>query len=70
MICDKGAGMHQVTLDKLFERYYRGTNSEEKTSGSGLGMSIAKQLTVAHRGEIFVTSKLGHGTDIVLKFRL
>ncbi|WP_238602149.1 ATP-binding protein [Lysinibacillus parviboronicapiens] len=52
MICDKGAGMNQVTLDKLFERYYRGTNSEEKTSGSGLGMSIAKQLTVAHRRNI------------------
>ncbi|WP_155591179.1 sensor histidine kinase [Lysinibacillus cavernae] len=68
VIRDNGIGMDQLTLDKLFERYYRGTNSEENTSGSGLGMSIAKQLTVAHGGQIHVDSKSGDGTEIVLKF--
>ncbi|ATP40235.1 two-component sensor histidine kinase [Solibacillus sp. R5-41] len=67
-INDSGNGMDQSTLDKLFERYYRGTNSEENTSGSGLGMSIAKQLTIAHGGEIFAYSKSGRGTTIVLNF--
>ncbi|MFJ7952802.1 sensor histidine kinase [Lysinibacillus sp. NPDC096418] len=68
IIRDNGNGMDQSTLDKLFERYYRGTNSEENTIGSGLGMSIAKQLTLAHGGQIFVKSNLGDGTEIVLKF--
>jgi len=68
-IHDNGIGIDQSTLDKLFERYYRGTNSEEKTSGSGLGMSIAKQLTVSHGGEIFAYSNPGNGTTIVLKFK-
>ncbi|WP_274308982.1 sensor histidine kinase [Solibacillus daqui] len=67
-IRDHGYGMDQATLDNLFERYYRGTNSEENTSGSGLGMSIAKQLTVAHEGEISVISKQGYGTEIILYF--
>ncbi|KPN97205.1 sensor histidine kinase KdpD [Lysinibacillus sp. ZYM-1] len=68
-IHDNGIGMDQSTLDKLFERYYRGTNSEENTSGSGLGMSIAKQLTVSHGGEIFAYSNSRNGTTIVLKFK-
>jgi len=67
-IQDNGIGMDSSTLDQLFERYYRGTNSEENTSGSGLGMSIAKQLTVAHGGEIAASSIPGEGTVIVLKF--
>ncbi|XRD26926.1 HAMP domain-containing sensor histidine kinase [Lysinibacillus fusiformis] len=67
-IQDNGIGMDSSTLDQLFERYYRGTNSEENTSGSGLGMSIAKQLTVAHGGEIAASSIPGEGTMIVLKF--
>ncbi|WP_336634592.1 HAMP domain-containing sensor histidine kinase [Lysinibacillus fusiformis] len=67
-IQDNGSGMDSSTLDQLFERYYRGTNSEENTSGSGLGMSIAKQLTVAHGGEIAASSTPGEGTVIVLKF--
>jgi len=67
-IQDNGIGMDSSTLDQLFERYYRGTNSEENTSGSGLGMSIAKQLTLAHGGEIAASSTPGEGTVIVLKF--
>lgn len=67
-IQDNGIGMDSSTLEQLFERYYRGTNSEENTSGSGLGMSIAKQLTVAHGGEISASSTPEEGTVIVLKF--
>ena len=67
-IQDNGIGMDSSTLEQLFERYYRGTNSEENTSGSGLGMSIAKQLTVAHGGEISASSTPGEGTVIVFKF--
>ncbi|PUA37121.1 sensor histidine kinase [Paenibacillus elgii] len=67
-IRDNGAGMDPKTLDRLFDRYYRGTNTEETTSGSGLGMTIAKQLTLAHGGEIAVHSEPGEGTEIVLRF--
>ncbi len=67
-IRDNGAGMDPKTLDRLFDRYYRGTNTEETTSGSGLGMTIAKQLTLAHGGDIAVRSEPGKGTEIVLRF--
>ncbi len=63
-IIDNGKGMDEETLHHLFNRYYRGTNTEESTFGSGLGMSIAKAIVEAHGGEIHVHSKVGLGTNI------
>jgi len=63
-IIDNGKGMDEETLHHLFNRYYRGTNTEESTVGSGLGMSIAKTIVEAHSGEIQVQSKVWQGTKI------
>lgn len=65
---DNGRGMAEEDVKKLFERYYRGTNSSENIKGSGLGMSIAKQIIEAHRGKIRVESQLGVGTRIYVEF--
>ncbi|GGG71425.1 sensor histidine kinase [Paenibacillus radicis (ex Gao et al. 2016)] len=63
---DNGVGMDAVTRQKLFERYYRGTNTEESTEGTGLGMSIAKMVVEAHDGRIEVHSEAGEGTRITV----
>ncbi|MGG4048605.1 sensor histidine kinase [Paenibacillus favisporus] len=63
-VIDNGKGMDEETLQHLFNRYYRGTNTEESTVGSGLGMSIAKAIVEAHGGEIQVQSKVWQGTKI------
>jgi len=63
-VFDNGKGMDGETLQHLFNRYYRGTNTEESTAGSGLGMSIAKTIVEAHGGEIHVQSKVRQGTKI------
>lgn len=62
-ILDNGKGMDEETLHHLFNRYYRGTNTEESTDGSGLGMSIAKTIVEAHGGDIKVQSTAGQGTE-------
>lgn len=62
-IQDHGRGISEDELGKLFNRYYRGTNTESH-KGSGLGMSIAKEVIEAHNGEITVESKLKVGTTI------
>ncbi|CAM4088465.1 histidine kinase [Bacillus manliponensis] len=67
-ISDDGKGMDEQTKELLFERYYRGTNTEEKDVGTGLGLAIAKQLVLAHNGTISVDSELGKGTTITMKF--
>lgn len=56
---DNGIGISETEQAELFTRYYRGTNTKEKTEGSGLGLAIAKQIIVLHGGEIAVKSKIG-----------
>ena len=61
-ISDNGTGMSDKEQSKLFNRYYRGTNTKEKPEGSGLGLAIAKQIITLHGGNIDVRSRLGEGT--------
>jgi signal transduction histidine kinase len=67
-IVDDGKGIPKVELEKLFDRYYRGTNTGEEHKGSGLGMAIAKQIIEAHHGKIMVNSKVGVGTTVKIIF--
>ncbi|GIO05759.1 two-component sensor histidine kinase [Brevibacillus reuszeri] len=63
---DNGKGMSEETTARLFERYFRGTNTEMRTEGSGLGMAVTKALVEALGGQITVSSSLGKGTTISL----
>ena len=64
---DNGIGISETEQAELFTRYYRGTNTKEKTEGSGLGLAIANQIIVLHGGEIAVKSKIGEGTEFSIR---
>lgn len=64
LISDNGKGISEKDLENIFDRYYRGTNTGEAHKGSGLGMSIAKEIVNAHNGDITINSIVGKGTDI------
>src|SRR5690606_25765666 len=64
VIEDDGVGMETEVLDKLFDRYYRGTNTHDSSTGTGLGLAITKQLVQLHGGSIQVASTLGKGTSV------
>jgi two-component system OmpR family sensor kinase/two-component system sensor histidine kinase BaeS len=57
---DTGAGMSADELARAFERFYKGADSH----GSGLGLTIARNLVRAHGGEMTATSRPGVGTTI------
>ncbi|MFD1170548.1 sensor histidine kinase [Oceanobacillus caeni] len=67
-IKDNGNGIEKNELDKIFDRYYRGTNTGDAHKGSGLGMAIAKDIIQQHDGELTIDSEIGHGTTIDIKF--
>ena len=61
VVSDSGPGIAADDLPHVFEKFYRGKSTLGRTSGMGLGLSIAKRLVEANGGEINVTSKLGEG---------
>lgn len=62
-ITDSGTGIHQQQLPYIFDRFYQAEQGEEKTyEGTGIGLSLCKQLIELHSGKIDVESKLGKGT--------
>ncbi|WP_058303133.1 sensor histidine kinase [Gorillibacterium timonense] len=70
VIADDGVGMDEAALSQLFTKYFRGTSTDILSAGTGLGMAIAKQLVLAHGGEIEATSRLHEGTSITVKLPL
>ncbi|MFD0589492.1 sensor histidine kinase [Paenibacillus sp. GCM10027627] len=67
VIRDDGKGIREEELERVFDRYYRGTNTGAAHKGSGLGMAIARDIVEAHGGEINVSSEVGVGTLIVIE---
>ena len=60
---DTGAGIPADELPRVFERFYRGTNTgDARASGSGLGLAIVRSIVDMHGGEIEVASVVGEGT--------
>jgi two-component system phosphate regulon sensor histidine kinase PhoR len=59
---DAGSGICHEDQARIFERFYRGRNVH--TSGSGLGLPIAKRIVESHGGRIDVRSEVGAGTEI------
>jgi two-component system OmpR family sensor kinase/two-component system sensor histidine kinase BaeS len=57
---DTGSGMSPDEVAHAFDRFYKGQGSR----GSGLGLTIAKNLITAHGGEIRAASEIGRGTTI------
>ncbi|UTH16558.1 sensor histidine kinase [Macrococcus epidermidis] len=61
-IIDNGNGMNQQAVNRIFEQYYRGTDTSIPSGGTGLGLSIVKSIVTMHEGTVEVESKLGYGT--------
>jgi signal transduction histidine kinase len=63
---DTGSGIAASDLPKIFDRFYKGRASR----GSGLGLTIARNLVVAHGGEIRADSVEGRGTTVTVTLPL
>jgi len=67
---DSGEGIPPESLERVFDRFYRGDDSRHQLSEeSGLGLPIAKSIVEAHGGEISVDSELGVGTTFTIILR-
>lgn len=64
IIRDTGIGISETELPKIFDRFYQVNNAHTREhGGTGIGLSLAKELVELHKGKISVSSKLGVGTE-------
>jgi len=64
-VSDTGPGIAPDQLPHIFDKYWQG-NRETGPRGLGLGLTIAKEIIVAHRGRIWVTSQLRYRKSVFL----
>ncbi|MBI3763570.1 MAG: HAMP domain-containing histidine kinase [Chloroflexi bacterium] len=70
-VADTGMGVPEVDLPHLFEEFFRGSNVKQAgVTGTGLGLTIVKDLVDRYRGRISVTSKAGEGTTFTVTLPL
>lgn len=65
-IADNGRGISAEDLAHIFERYYRGTNTEQ-IQGTGLGTAIARDIIEAHGGTVTILSEEQKGTTVTIQ---
>jgi signal transduction histidine kinase len=62
-VADNGVGISDELLDKIFIPFF-----STKKSGSGIGLSLCKQIMLLHKGNIQVHSRIGEGSAFILLF--
>ncbi|MCU1739310.1 MULTISPECIES: cell wall metabolism sensor histidine kinase WalK [unclassified Pseudomonas] len=69
LVCaDRGPGFEQKDLDRVFDRFWRAEHSRARHSGgSGLGLSIARAICLAHGGNITADNRSGGGAIICVE---
>jgi len=69
-VSDSGPGIPESDLPHVWERFYRvdRARTRQGTTGTGLGLAIARWIVTAHRAQIRLESRPGHGTTAVLVF--
>ena len=67
-VSDTGPGIPPDELPHVFERFFRGRGARAR--GSGIGLTVARELVLAHGGEIAVESEPGRGTTFTVRLPL
>jgi len=68
---DFGVGIQKRDLDRVFERFFRGGDELTRTvKGSGLGLTLVKEIVEAHRGRVLVESEPGKGSVFSVRLPL
>lgn len=70
-VSDQGPGIRDDELSHVFEPFFRGARArDEQIEGSGLGLSVVRQVMAGHGGEVSVSSQPGAGTTFTLTLPL
>ena len=70
-VVDAGSGIAEADLLHVFDRFWRADTARGRgTGGNGLGLAIARQIVLDHRGGIDVRSRIGEGSTFTVTLPL
>lgn len=67
LIEDRGIGIPEADRERVFERYYRGSNTSG-IGGSGVGLSLVRTIVDLHKGTIALDTREGEGSRFTIRF--
>ena len=69
-VSDNGQGISAESQDKVFDRFYQDQQSETiSDAGTGIGLSLVKELTELHHGTVELINRVGEGCEFILWFK-
>jgi two-component system phosphate regulon sensor histidine kinase PhoR len=67
-IIDEGIGINEEDIHRITERFFRAENTRKlKIEGTGLGLAIVKHIINQHGGELKIISKVGSGSEFIVR---
>jgi signal transduction histidine kinase len=67
-VMDTGPGIEAAELPLIFDRFFRGAQANGE--GSGLGLSLSREIARLHRGQISASNRVSGGSDFVVTLPL
>ncbi|MEM9857352.1 MAG: ATP-binding protein [Bacteroidota bacterium] len=67
-IQDTGPGISEENQELIFKRFHQSSTNTTNTAGTGVGLTLSKELAILHKGDIQIQSELGQGASFTLKF--
>ena len=67
-VTDQGPGIPEAEQVLIFQRFHQGKNNHWNVAGTGVGLTLSRELALLHQGDIELQSKLGQGSTFTFHF--
>jgi two-component system sensor histidine kinase KdpD len=67
---NEGEPLSEAEQSRIFDKFYRGQNVRRQVAGTGMGLSVARDILLAHGGDVYLNRSNHRGTEFVLRIPL
>ena len=65
-VCNQGEPLSESERARIFDKFYRGQNVRRQVAGTGMGLPVARDILLAHGGDVYLRSSDEGGTEFVM----